>query len=212
LLQRKGHSPEAAKATVDLAAHPEAAEQEPVTEQGLAQEAVTEQGLDRERGEQVPELAQVAEQDLGGEPEQAAEREAVTEQGLDREQVPAPVLEEQPARLQEREPRIPAGVVTQAAPVEESRAVAVQAQKALAEVDPVQVAVPGVAIVAARELAFCLATKAAAPAMAADLAQVSVAEQAAEMAVAAKPGAVPEERVLASASPVKKGSTAFCAR
>ena len=157
----------------------------------------------------------MAEQDLGGEPEQAAEREAVTAQGLDREQVPAPVLEEEPARPQEREPRIQAGVVTQAASVEESRAVAVQAQKASAEVDPVQAAVPGVAIVAARELAFCLATKAAmaaAPAMAADVAQVSVAEQAAEMPVAAKPGAVPEERVLASVSPVKKGSTAFCAR
>src|SRR5208283_2649091 len=176
-------------------------------EQAAEQEAVTIQGLDQERGEQVPELAQAAEPDLGGEPEQAAEREAVTVQGLDREQVPAPVLEEEPARPQERESRIQAGVVTQAASVEESRAVAVQAQKASAEVDPVQAAVPGVAIVAARELAFCLATKAA---MAADVAQVSVAEQAAEMPVAAKPGAVPVERVLASVSPVKKGSTAFC--
>ena len=75
MLQRKGHTPEAVKATVDLAAHPETAEQEAVTVQGLGQE----------RGEQVLELAQVAEQDLGGEPEQAAEREAVTVQGLDQE-------------------------------------------------------------------------------------------------------------------------------
>jgi hypothetical protein len=74
------------KATVDLAAHLGAAEQEAATEQGLDREPVTGRGPDQERAEQVPGRAQVAEQDLDGEPEQAEEREAATAQGLDREQ------------------------------------------------------------------------------------------------------------------------------
>jgi hypothetical protein len=121
-------------------------------------------------------------------------------------------LVEEPAQAQERDPRIQAAA---AASAEESRAMAVQAQKASAEVAWVQAAVPEATTAAARELAFCLAMKvamAAVPVMAADVARVLVAEQEAEMPVGANSGAVPEERVLAEASLVKKGSTAFCAR
>ena len=194
MLQRKGHTPEAVRATVGLAGRPEAAEPEAATAQGLVQE----------RAEQVPERAQVAEPDLVGEQAQAARA-----RDRERERVLVPALQEEPARAQGRDPRVPAEMAAQAW-VAETRAAAEQARNSLAGVDRVQAAVPEVATAAAPELALCWAMKVA---TAPGVAQVSVAKQrAAEMPGEARPEAVAEEGALVSANQAKRGSTAFCER
>ncbi len=68
----------------------------------------------------------------------------VRERGTEREQVVEAALEEVPVPARERDPRIQAGVATQAVSVAESRAVVVvvRARNSLAEVDRVQAAAP----------------------------------------------------------------------
>jgi hypothetical protein len=79
----------------------------------------------------------------------------VRERGTEREQVVAAASEEEPVPARERDPRIQAGVATQAVSVAESRSVVVvvRARNSSAEVDRVQAAVPQATTVAPQELA-----------------------------------------------------------